>query len=65
MLFFIFVFFALIVLLAFNSLLYSLCIKREIPEEKRAKVFQTDNILITVMLLCAYFNLMLQFGTHL
>lgn len=33
---------------------YALCMQREIPEEKQAKIFSTINILITILLVSFY-----------
>ncbi|MBS4171897.1 hypothetical protein [Bacillus sp. FJAT-49736] len=50
----IFIIFAVIILYSFNSLTNSLCIQKEIPEDRQPKVFRTINILITILLLSSY-----------
>ena len=46
--------FSLIILFNINKLTDSLCIQKEIPEDRQPKVFRTINILITIMLLSSY-----------
>ncbi|PKR86679.1 hypothetical protein [Heyndrickxia camelliae] len=50
----IFIIFAVVILYSFNSLTNSLCIQKEIPEDRQPKVFMTINILITILLLSSY-----------
>ncbi|MGV3466958.1 MAG: hypothetical protein ACO1OT_16905 [Heyndrickxia sp.] len=50
----IFIIFAVFILYSFNSLTNSLCIQKEIPEDRQPKVFMTINILITILLLSSY-----------
>ncbi|KQL55073.1 hypothetical protein AN964_17210 [Heyndrickxia shackletonii] len=50
----IFIIFAVFILYSFNSLTNSLCIQKEIPEDRQPKVFMTINILITILLVSSY-----------
>ncbi|MDX8361243.1 MULTISPECIES: hypothetical protein [Bacillaceae] len=50
--------FALFVLYYINKLTNSLCIQKEIPEERQPKVFRTINVLITILLLSSYVEVM-------
>jgi len=49
---------ATIVLLIVNQLTNSLCIQKEIPEEKQPKVFRTINVLITILLISSYIEVL-------
>ncbi|WP_246421530.1 hypothetical protein [Texcoconibacillus texcoconensis] len=49
--------FAFFYMFTINSMTNSLCIQREIPEEKQPKVFRTINVLITILLTSAYFRI--------
>ncbi|TCP29279.1 hypothetical protein EV207_11181 [Scopulibacillus darangshiensis] len=55
-----FIIFAVFALFIFNSLTDALCIKKNIPEERQPKVFQTINILLTILLLSGYLNIWTQ-----
>ncbi|AQX55943.1 hypothetical protein LZP85_01825 [Priestia flexa] len=46
--------FALFILFYINTLTNTLCLQKEIPEEKQPKVFRTINILITILLISSY-----------
>jgi hypothetical protein len=46
--------FALFILFFINNLTNTLCIQKEIPEERQVKVFRTINILITILLISSY-----------
>ncbi|OZM58732.1 hypothetical protein CIB95_00810 [Lottiidibacillus patelloidae] len=46
--------FALLILFVFNTMTNSLCIQKEIPEEKQSSVFRTINVLITILLISSY-----------
>ncbi|ADU29728.1 hypothetical protein [Evansella cellulosilytica] len=52
--FFIFASFYLFVI---NSMTNTLCIQKEIPEEKQSKVFRTINVLITILLTSSFFRI--------
>ncbi|MBM7586426.1 heme/copper-type cytochrome/quinol oxidase subunit 3 [Bacillus pakistanensis] len=49
-----FVIFALFILYFINRMTNTLCLQKEIPEEKQPKVFRTINILITILLISSY-----------
>ena len=37
---------------------YTLCMRREIPEENQPKIFRTINILITILLISFYVEIL-------
>ncbi len=45
---------ATVILFIINQLTNTLCIQKEIPEEKQPKVFRTINVLITILLISSY-----------
>jgi hypothetical protein len=49
-----FIIFAVVVLYNINKMTNSLCLQKEIPEDRQPKVFRTINVLITVLLLSTY-----------
>ncbi|MFD1707326.1 hypothetical protein ACFSCZ_11350 [Siminovitchia sediminis] len=53
-----FIIFAIFILYTFNNLTYSLCVQREIPEERQPKIFRTINILITILLFSSYIEIL-------
>ncbi|WP_249317188.1 hypothetical protein [Bacillus sp. FJAT-50079] len=53
----IFIFFAIFILYIFNNLTNTLCVVREIPEERQPKLFRTINILITILLFSSYIEI--------
>ncbi|OCA84350.1 hypothetical protein A8F94_16720 [Bacillus sp. FJAT-27225] len=46
--------FALFILFSINKLTNSLCIQKEIPEEKQPGLFRTINVLVTILLVSSY-----------
>lgn len=54
----VFIIFAVLILFYINTLTNALCIQKEIPEEKQPKVFQTINILITILLISSYVEIL-------
>lgn len=50
--------FALFILYMINSMTNTLCLQKEIPEEKQPKVFHTINVLITVLLTSSYIKIL-------
>ncbi|WLR51472.1 hypothetical protein LC040_00785 [Bacillus tianshenii] len=46
--------FAVLILFFINSMTNSLCLQREIPEERQPKVFRTINVLVTILLISSY-----------
>ncbi|HLU21102.1 hypothetical protein [Lederbergia graminis] len=54
----IFIIFAIFILYIINNLTNSLCIVKEIPEERQPKVFRTINILITILLFSSYIEIL-------
>ncbi|RSD29277.1 hypothetical protein [Mesobacillus subterraneus] len=55
---FVFVLFAAIILFYINKLTDSLCIQKEIPEDKHAKIFRTINILVTILLISSFVEIL-------
>jgi hypothetical protein len=49
---------AVIILFSINKLTNTLCVQREIPEEKQPTVFRTINVLITILLISSYFEVL-------
>lgn len=49
---------AVVILFSINQLTNTLCVQREIPEEKQPTVFRTINVLITILLISAYFEVL-------
>ncbi|WP_280768648.1 hypothetical protein [Salipaludibacillus daqingensis] len=54
-----FMLFATLYLFIINSMTNSLCIQKEIPEEKQPKVFRTINVLITILITSSFFRIFL------
>ncbi len=54
----IFIVFAIFILFYVNKLTTSLCIQKEIPEERQHKVFRTINVLITILLISSYLEIL-------
>lgn len=54
----VFIIFAVLILFYINKLTNSLCIQKDIPEEKQPKVFQTINILVTILLISSYIEIL-------
>ncbi|RLQ97297.1 hypothetical protein [Falsibacillus albus] len=53
-----FVVLAIFILYFINTLTNSLCVQKEIPEDKQGKVFRTINILITILLVSSYVEIL-------
>ncbi|WP_044748867.1 hypothetical protein [Bacillus alveayuensis] len=49
---------AVIILFYINKLTNTLCLQREIPEEKQPIVFRTINVLITILLITSYIEVL-------
>jgi len=54
-----FMLFATLYLFLINSMTNSLCIQKEIPEEKQPKVFRTINVLITILITSSFVRIFL------
>ncbi|KAB2330967.1 hypothetical protein ACQCT6_06200 [Cytobacillus gottheilii] len=50
----IFIVFAIFILFYINKMTYSLCLQKEIPEERQPKVYRTINVLITILLISSF-----------
>ena len=53
-----FIAFSLIILYNINKMTDSLCIQKEIPEDRQPQVFRIINILVTIMLLSSYVEIL-------
>ncbi|MET3696365.1 hypothetical protein SAMN05877753_103393 [Bacillus oleivorans] len=53
-----FLLFAAFILYSINRLTNSLCIQKEIPEDRQPKVFRFINISITILLLSSYVEIL-------
>ncbi|MBD1380715.1 hypothetical protein [Metabacillus arenae] len=53
-----FIFLAVFILYYINKLTNSLCLVREIPEDRQGKVFRTINILVTILLISSYIEIL-------
>nr|WP_090886092.1 hypothetical protein [Evansella caseinilytica] len=49
--------FSFLYLFLINSMTNSLCVQKEIPEEKQSSVFRTINVLIIILLTSSYFRI--------
>ncbi|GLB58799.1 hypothetical protein [Cytobacillus sp. NCCP-133] len=54
----IFIIFAVFILFYINKMTNSLCLQREIPEERQPKVFRTINILVTILLISSFVEIL-------
>lgn len=54
----IFIIFAILILYYVNKMTHSLCIQKDIPEERQHKVFRTINVLITILLVSSYMEIL-------
>ncbi|MGE8205132.1 hypothetical protein ACQKP0_11250 [Heyndrickxia sp. NPDC080065] len=54
----VFILFAIVILYLINNMTNSLCIQKEIPEERQPKVFMTINILVTILLVSSYVEIL-------
>ncbi|RFU62269.1 hypothetical protein D0463_13445 [Bacillus sp. V59.32b] len=52
-----FILFSFVILYNINRLTNTLCLQKEIPEDRQPKVFRTINILITILLLSSYIEI--------
>jgi len=58
MIFFIFILFACVFLYNINKMTNTLCLQKEIPEERQPKIFRTINILITILLVSSFVEIL-------
>ncbi|QED47128.1 MULTISPECIES: hypothetical protein [Cytobacillus] len=49
-----FIIFAIFILFNINKMTYSLCLQKDIPEERQPKVYRTINILVTILLISSF-----------
>ncbi|MDP4083939.1 MAG: hypothetical protein Q8934_04905 [Bacillota bacterium] len=55
----IFIVFAIFTLFYVNKMTNSLCIQKEIPEDRQHIVFRTINVLITILLVSSFLEILL------
>ncbi len=55
---FIFIIFACLFLYNINRMTNTLCLQKEIPEERQPKIFRTINILITILLVSSFVEIL-------
>ncbi|MBP2241074.1 hypothetical protein J2Z40_001636 [Cytobacillus eiseniae] len=55
---FIFIIFSVFILYNINKMTNSLCLQKEIPEERQPKVFRTINILVTILLISSFVEIL-------
>lgn len=53
-----FITFSIIIIYNINKMTDSLCIQKEIPEDRQPKVFIIINVLITIMLVSSYIEIL-------
>ncbi|WNS76763.1 hypothetical protein RRV45_07195 [Bacillus sp. DTU_2020_1000418_1_SI_GHA_SEK_038] len=53
-----FIIFAVFILFNINKMTNSLCLQKEIPEERQPTVFRTINILITILLISSFVEIL-------
>ncbi|MBM7647615.1 hypothetical protein JOC78_000536 [Bacillus ectoiniformans] len=54
----VFIIFSGLILYNINRMTNTLCIQKEIPEERQPKVFRIINILITILLVSSYVEIL-------
>ncbi|WEG12033.1 hypothetical protein PU629_18195 [Pullulanibacillus sp. KACC 23026] len=53
-----YLFFGFIILFLFNILTNTLCLKKNIPEDKQSSVFKMINVSITILLVSSYIEVL-------
>jgi hypothetical protein len=53
-----FIVLAIFILYYVNKMTNSLCIQKDIPEERQHKVFRTINVLVTILLISSYVEIL-------
>jgi hypothetical protein len=53
-----FIVLAIFILYYINKMTNSLCIQKDIPEERQHKVFRTINVLVTILLISSYVEIL-------
>ncbi|WP_066316782.1 hypothetical protein [Bacillus sp. FJAT-29814] len=54
----IFIVLAVFILFYVNKMTSTLCIQKEIPEDRQHKVFRTINVLVTILLVSSYVEIL-------
>ncbi|MGG5253343.1 hypothetical protein ACQYAD_07585 [Neobacillus sp. SM06] len=54
----IFIVLAILILYYVNKMTHSLCVQKDIPEERQHKVFRTINVCITILLVSSYMEIL-------
>jgi hypothetical protein len=55
---YLFIILAIFILFQINKLTNTLCLQKEIPEERQPQIFRTINILITILLISSYVEIL-------
>jgi len=53
-----FIVLAMLILYFINKLTNTLCIQKEIPEDRQQDIFRTINVLITILLISSYIEIL-------
>ncbi|MEH7112536.1 hypothetical protein V7124_09190 [Neobacillus niacini] len=53
-----FIVLAIFILFYINKMTNSLCMQKDIPEERQHKVFRTINVLVTILLISSYVEIL-------
>jgi hypothetical protein len=53
-----YIIFSIFILFYVNKMTNSLCIQKEIPEERQPNIFRTINVLITILLVSSYVEIL-------
>lgn len=54
----IFIVLSIFILFYVNKMTNTLCMQKEIPEERQHKVFRTINVLVTILLVSSYLEIL-------
>lgn len=55
----VFIIISVFILYKINQLTDTLCLHKEIPEEKQPEIFRTINVLVTILLISSYIEILL------
>jgi hypothetical protein len=53
-----YIIFSIFILFYVNKMTNSLCIQKEIPEDRQPNIFRTINVLITILLVSSYVEIL-------
>lgn len=54
----VFILFSIFIIYTMNRLTNSLCVQKNIPEDRQPKLFRTINILVTILLISSYIEIL-------